>query len=327
MTVDLPVSRLTTGTPVGLRVRVVHGKRPGPVLFVSGSIHGDEVIGVEIVRRLLATVKASRLAGTLLCIPIVNAYGFVAHSRYLPDRRDLNRSFPGSPRGSLASQLAHQFTSEILERSDYGIDLHTAGLHRENFPQIRVSEERPRSLELAEAFAPPAIIKAPLREGSLRQTAVEHDCEMLLLESGEALRFDELSMLIGTHGILRVMKHLGMIRSAPKPPKASPVLSSRTQWVRSPLGGIFRHARKSGAMVAEGEVLGYLSDPYGNEEEAVLAPVEGVIIGRSNLPVVNRGDALVHIARVELPHTAEARINQIEEAAYAEGLLDEDEIV
>lgn len=325
--VDIPVSRLSTGLEVGLRVKVLHGSRPGPVLFVSGSLHGDEIIGVEIVRRLLSQVDLHSLAGTLLCIPVVNAYGFVAHQRYLPDRRDLNRCFPGSETGSLASQLAYKFTTEILERSDCGIDLHTAGLHRENLPQIRISADRPYAMELAEAFGPPAIITSRLREGSLRKAGLDHDCEVLLLEAGEALRFDELSMLIGVQGILRVMAHLGMGVVPPGDSPANPIRSRQTSWVRAPVGGIFRNIRTSGTMVAEGEVLGYLADPFGTFDTPILAPMEGLIIGRSNLPVVNRGDALIHMAQVETPETAGSRFTEIEELAYAQALEDDDEIV
>ena len=326
-TVDIPVSRLSTNTEIAMRVRVVHGAKPGPVIFVSGSVHGDEIIGVEICRRLLGTISAKRLAGTLLCIPIVNAYGFVQHQRYLPDRRDLNRSFPGSANGSLAAQLAHRFTQEIIARCEVGIDLHSAGLHRENLPQIRVSAERPRAVELAEAFAAPAIIGSPWREGSLRQTAAEHGCDVLLLEAGEALRFNELSMRVGVQGILRVMAQLGMGVRQPRKAGAKPIRSRRTIWLRAPEGGIFRTVKPSGAFVQKDETLGYLADPFGDKDMQVTSPIAGVIIGRSNLPVVNQGDALMHIAEVERPKTAEGRLSDIEEAVFADRLFDEDEIV
>ena len=326
-TIDIPVSRLPTNIEVSMRVRVVHGKRPGPVMFVSGCVHGDEIIGVEVVRRLLREVKPKRLAGTLLCIPVVNSYGFVAHQRYLPDRRDLNRCFPGSPKGSLASQLAYRFTQEILVRCSIGIDLHSAGLHRENLPQIRISENRPAAAELAPVFGAPAIIVSRLREGSLRQAAAEHDCDVLLLEAGEALRFDELSMRVGVQGILRVMHHLGMGVRLPRKAGAKSVVSGRTTWLRAPEGGIFRAVKASGSFVEASDVVGYLADPFGDTDIEVHSPVSGVIIGRSNLPVVNQGDALVHIAEVEKPATAEDRLNDIEEAVFADGLFDEDEIV
>ena len=326
-TIDIPVSRLPTDTEVSMRVRVIHGKKPGPVMFVSGSVHGDEIIGVEVVRRLLKSVSVKRRAGTLLCIPIVNAYGFVAHQRYLPDRRDLNRCFPGTAKGSLASQLAHCFTTEIIARSDIGIDIHTAGLHRENLPQIRISENRPKAEELAPIFGAPAIIVSKLREGSLRQTAADYDCDVLLLEGGEALRFDELSIRVAVQGVLRVMHHLDMGVKLPRKAGAKSVRSRRSTWVRAPEGGIFRATKASGALVEKGEEIGHLADPFGDADTPVVSPIAGLIIGRSNLPVVNQGDALMHIAEVIGVGTAEDRLSDIEDAVFADGLFDEDEIV
>ncbi len=310
-----------------MRVRVIHGSKPGPVMFVSGSVHGDEIIGVEICRRLINAVSAKRLAGTLLCIPIVNAYGFVQHQRYLPDRRDLNRCFPGSAKGSLAAQLAYHFTEQIIARCSIGIDLHSAGLHRENLPQIRISKDRPKAAELADVFGAPAIIVSSLREGSLRQAAADHDCDVLLMEAGEALRFDELSMRVGVQGILRVMAHLGMNVKLPRKAGAKPIRSHRTSWLRAPAGGIFRATKTNGAVVEKGEAVGFLADPFGDMDEPVEAHISGVIIGRTNLPVVNQGDALIHIAEVERAATAEDRLSDIEDAAFADGLFDEDEIV
>jgi predicted deacylase len=326
-TIDIPVSRLSTHTEISMRVRVVHGRQPGPVIFVSGSVHGDEIIGVEVARRLLKEVSPKRLAGTLLCIPIVNAYGFVAHQRYLPDRRDLNRCFPGSANGSLAAQLAYRFTQEIIARCSIGIDIHSAGLHRENLPQVRISDNRPVASELAQIFGAPAVIVSKLREGSLRQTAADHNCDVLLMEAGEALRFDELSIRVGVQGILRVMAHLGMGVKLPRKAGAKSIQSRRTMWMRAPEGGIFRATKASGAFVEKGEAVGYLADPFGDMDIPVVSPIAGVIIGRSNLPVVNQGDALVHVAEVEVPGTASDRLSDIEEAAFADGLFDEDEIV
>lgn len=326
-TVDVPVSRLSNHTEVSMPVRVFHGARPGPVLFVSAAVHGDEIIGVEIIRRMMKNISSRRLAGTLLCIPIVNAYGFIAHQRYLPDRRDLNRVFPGSAHGSLAAQLAHKFTTEIIERSDYGIDLHSAGLHRENLPQIRISPDRPKAQELAGIFGAPAVITSKLRDGSLRKTAADHDCEVLLMESGEALRFDEFAIRIGVRGILRVMEHLEMgVRKQPAR-AAQPVLSDRTQWVRASEGGIFRAQKSTGDMVHKGDILGLVGNPFGEDDVAVIAPVTGIVIGRINLPVVNMGDALMHIAQVKVPETADSRLTKIEEAAFDDAMFDEDEII
>lgn len=326
-TVDLPISRLSTRTEITMPVRVLHGAKDGPTLFVSAAVHGNEIVGVEMIRRVLKNVSVKRLAGTLLCVPVVNAYGFTAHSRYLPDGRDLNRVFPGSPRGSLAAQLAHVFTEEILKRADYGIDLHSAGLNRENLPQIRYSPGNAAAAALADVFGAPAIVTSPLRDGSLRQTADTLGCTMLLMESGEALRFDELSIRIGVRGILRVMAHLEMgVRKQPTPAARS-VRSEGSRWVRAEEGGIFRALRQTGAMVAADEQIGYISDPFGDHDTAVLAPIAGLVIGRSVMPVVNQGDALMHIARVASASGADERLNAIEEAALDDPLFDEDEIM
>ena len=326
-TIDLPISRLSTRTEITMPVRVLHGAKPGPTLFVSAAVHGNEIVGVEMIRRLLKNVSVKRLSGTLLCIPVVNAYGFTAHSRYLPDGRDLNRVFPGSERGSLAAQLANVFTTEIIARSDYGIDLHSAGTNRENLPQIRHSSDNEAASALADVFGAPAIIASPIRPGSLRATADQADCTMLLMESGEALRFDEFSIRVGVRGILRVMAHLGMgVRKQPAP-AAEAVRSEGSKWVRASLGGIFRATHNTGTMVQENEQVGYISDPFGDLDTPVLAPLTGLIIGRSVMPIVNQGDALMHIARVKVPGTADARLGAIEEAVLDDPLFDEDEIL
>ncbi|RMD86582.1 MAG: succinylglutamate desuccinylase [Alphaproteobacteria bacterium] len=327
-TIDLAISRLSTHTQMALPVRVVHGARPGPALFVSAAVHGDEIIGVEIIRRLLCKVSPRRLSGTLICVPVVNVFGFIMHQRYLPDRRDLNRSFPGSARGSLASQLAHVFASEIVERAQYGIDLHSAAAHRSNLPQIRITPDDPGMTELATAFGAPAVIHAPVREGSLRQFAMTKGVRVLLYESGEALRFDEIAIRIGVKGVLRVMAHLGMLsRARLSRLPAQPVHSELTKWVRAPEGGIFRAIKGNGERVEKGDVLGYLSDPFGDHDVPVTADMSGIVIGRTNLPIVNLGDALMHIAYARRLDTASERIDEIAEDVRGDPLFDEDELI
>lgn len=326
-TTALPISRLSTHTEMTLSVRVLHGRRPGPVLFVSAGIHGDEIIGVEIIRRLLGKLSERKLAGTLLAVPIVNVYGFVTLRRYLPDRRDLNRCFPGSESGSLAAQLANVFMREIVSKSQYGIDLHSAALHRENYPQVRISPDRKAAYEMAMAFGPPIIVTAAPRAGSLRQSATERGVEMLLFEAGEALRFDEFAVRVGVKGILRVMRHIGMLTGSPGGvvPR-TPARSVRTHWIRAPQGGIFRAVRASGQKVGARDVLGYVTDPFGDVEVPVRARAAGVIIGRSNLPTVNQGDALVHVAEVGTISTVAERFTEIADDVLGDPLFDEDEL-
>ena len=207
--VAIPISDLSAGMQANLEVRVLHGRREGPTIFVSAAIHGDEIIGTEIIRRVMKKLKPSRMAGTVIFVPVVNMFGFISHSRYLPDRRDLNRSFPGTGRGSLASQLANIFMAEVIERCSFGIDIHSAAEHRYNLPQIRIASGNPELKELALEFGAPVMIEAPLRPGSLRAVAKDAGVEMLLMEAGEALRFDEFSVQTGVNGILRVQEIAG----------------------------------------------------------------------------------------------------------------------
>jgi predicted deacylase len=323
MTVDLQVSVLANSTRMNLPVHVVHGSRSGPVFFVSGAVHGDEIQGVEIIRRLLAHPCLSTLSGTLLAVPIVNSFGFLNHTRYMPDRRDLNRSFPGSDRGSLASLLADLFLREVVLRCQYGIDLHTAALHRTNLPQVRVAPDQPELLDLAKAFGPPVILVSKLREKSLRLSAGENGVKVLLYEGGEALRFDEAAIDAGVKGILRVMETAGMIKDAPRKPDHHDVaVSFASTWVRAPEGGILHTVRRAGDRVGRGEVMAVVADALGTQSVPVVADDDGIIIGRTNLPIVNRGDALFHIARVKPKSDLKARSR-----AAAAIVADEDEII
>ncbi|NNE24328.1 MAG: succinylglutamate desuccinylase [Rhizobiales bacterium] len=326
-TIDLPLSVLSDHTPVNLSVHVVHGRRPGPTMFVSAAIHGDEIIGVEIVRRLLNTPQLARLRGTLLAVPIVNAFGFMNHSRYLPDRRDLNRSFPGSEHGSLAARLANLFFQQIVKRSDLGIDLHSAAIHRTNLPQVRVTEGSAKGLEMARAFGAPVILKSRVREGSLRGAASLSGVECLLFEAGEALRFDEKAIRAGVSGILRVMRHLEMLPSKGiARPKAEPIQSSSSTWLRSPAGGLLRVFKSIGDQVNTGDVLGLVSDPFGELDTEITATVGGLIVGRSNMPVINEGDGLFHIAKIGTSDAA-ATLDTLNAQLDADPIFDEDEII
>lgn len=325
-TVNLPVSHLPDHTEIGMSVHVIHGKRPGPVVFLSAAIHGDEIVGVEIVRRILKSKPAERLAGTLLCVPIVNSFGFLNHSRYLPDRRDLNRSFPGMPHGSLASRLANIFMTEIVARADLGIDLHSAAIPRSNLPQIRLTSGNERLRKLGEAFAAPVMLESKLREGSLRQAAEEAGVDVLLFEGGEGLRFDEFVVRAGVSGILRVLAELGMVprRAAPKA-RAASLMAKGSGWERAPKGGLMRSFKGLGEIVRKGECLAAIADPFGDGEVELLSSTSGLIIGRSDMPLVNEGDALFHIAELEeTRHEAEEGLTAYRDAP---ALFDEDEII
>ena len=307
---SLPVADLYTGTSLSMPVRVVSGRRDGPVLFVSAAIHGDELNGVEIVRRLLKRKALKSLRGTLLAVPVVNVHGFLDQSRYLPDRRDLNRSFPGSPRGSIAARMAHTFVSEILARADCGIDLHTGAINRSNLPQVRGNLDDARTLELARAFGAPVIIDSKIRDGSLRECAAERGLPVLVYEAGEALRFDEVSIRAGLRGVLKVMRHLGMLPPAKRAKNIDPVIADSTSWVRAPASGIVTRKARLGARVVAGERLATVGDPLGEEDAGVSAPFDGIVIGRSTLPLAHEGDALFHVAEFKSVARAENKVEE-----------------
>ena len=269
--VELPITRLVTGGDVSLPVRVVHGREDGPVVWVSGAIHGDEVIGVEVIRELIATLSPKEFRGTLVAVPVVNVLGFMAGDRYLPDRRDLNRMFPGSPRGSLASRIAHLFMTEVVAKCDVGIDVHTAADKRANLPQIRADLDDPRTRELAEAFGAPVMVHARLRDGSLRQAAVEVGAKVLLYEAGEALRFDDESIATGVAGVRRVLAFLGMIEADPDDALPASLESRSSGWVRARGTGILNLETKLGDFVEAGDRLGGLSDTFGKRVRLVRA--------------------------------------------------------
>jgi hypothetical protein len=293
---EIPVARLITHTLLSLPVTVLHGMEPGPCLWLSAAIHGDEINGVEIIRQVLEQVNPQKMRGTLIAVPIVNVFGFLEQSRYLPDRRDLNRSFPGSAEGSLASRLAHLFMREIVSRCTHGIDLHTASACRINFPQIRANLHDEETYRCAKAFGAPVMIHGVTRDGSLRQAAAKKGIPILLYEGGEALRFDAEAIRVGTEGILAVMNVLGMA-TFPVPPVVSVEIKT-TKWVRASRGGILYLQVHLGESVRKKQVLGIIANAFGKESVAVRAPWDGLVIGHTQNPLVNQGDGIIHLAAV-----------------------------
>lgn len=314
-TISVPVAKLYTHTNLAMPVHVVNGRGDGPTMFVCAAIHGDELNGVEIIRRLLQHPTLKRLRGALIAIPIVNVHGFLDRSRYLPDRRDLNRSFPGIERGSLAARIANLFMAEIVAQSNYGIDLHTGGLHRTNLPHVRAYLDDEETARLAKAFGTPVMINSDLRDGSLRQAAVEKGVPMLLYEAGEALRFDEVSIRAGVRGVINVMRALKMLPATghARKKETRPVEARASSWVRAPESGIFRASVPIGAKVTKDGLLGVVSDSFGDTELEVRAPYEGLVIGRTNLPLVHEGEALFHIARFQQVEAVSARVEAFQE--------------
>ncbi len=296
---EIPVADLYTGSEVTMPVYVARAKKPGPVIFVSAAVHGDELNGIEIIRRLIAQKTPKLASGTLIAVPMVNVYGVLNQSRYLPDRRDLNRCFPGSARGSLAGRVAHVFLTEIVSKCDYGIDLHTGAIHRSNLPQIRANLTDPETRDLADAFGVPVLLNSDLRDGSLREAAVSMGAKILLYEAGQALRFDELSIKAGLRGVLNVMTKLGMTKAKVKSKRKKPIepfVATASAWVRADESGFVRDHKKLGDRVEAGEVLAEIGNPFGEMLCHVVAVKSGIIIGKQNIPLVQEGDAMFHIA-------------------------------
>ncbi len=310
-TIELPLARVYSHVDLNMVVQVVRGRRPGPTLCVAAGIHGDEINGVEIVRRLLRQKALSRLRGTLIAVPVVNVFGFIQQTRYLPDRRDLNRSFPGSDHGSLAARLAHLFMSEIVTHCDYCIDLHTAAVHRTNLPQIRATldDGNDELLRLARAFGAPVIIDAREREGSLREAVQARGIPLLLYEAGEALRLDEVAVRAGVRGTVSVMREIGMLaQSRSRAQRPRPTVARDSSWIRAPGSGILQSNVKLGEHVREGRILGRLVSPYGESETKIVNDTEGIVIGMTRIPLLNEGDAAFHVADVKRPIAVEKAV-------------------
>ncbi|GAB0055992.1 hypothetical protein SIID45300_00291 [Candidatus Magnetaquicoccaceae bacterium FCR-1] len=343
----IPVTRLHTHTPVDLTVHVFHGRRHGPCLFVSAALHGDELNGIEICRRLMRQRVLRGLRGTLLVIPVVNVLGFLHHNRYFPDHRDLNRSFPGLANGSLAARTADLFMRQIVARSTHGIDLHAGTRQRYNLPQTRGKAGNEAVEAMARAFHAPVHLQADLLDGSLRAAADQAGVPVLLYEGGEALRLDEVAIQAGLKGILGVMRHLEMLEGSKTPTVGSGVpdqgntplpptrgapfrethgrwwVARSSRWVRAPESGLMLPEKRVGAHVRKGELLGHVANPLGSEMVEVRADREGVIIGHTNHPLVHQGDALFHVAFVPDAGALQEMVQGTLGTVLHEGLNDE----
>ena len=298
--IELPFARMPTGSPASLPIAVINGRTAGPNVWISGGIHGDEINGVEVVRLVMRALDARRLRGAVIAVPIVNPLGFLMKSRYLPDRRDLNRVFPGSPRGSTASRLAHLFMTEVVSHCSVGIDCHTASNHRMNLPQIRADVDDAETMRLARAFGAPFTIESRIRDGSLRQAATERGIKMLVYEAGQSDRFDDDAIDVGVNGIMRTLRSMGMIDATlPKPGRTRVV--RRTKWIRARRGGLVEIEPGLGDRVVDGDVVARISDAFGLRPTTVKATSTGWVIARTLSPLVNPGDPLLHVAADDEP--------------------------
>jgi len=285
-----------TGDRTTLPITVINGIEDGPRVFVTAAVHGDELNGIAVCRQLLETLDLDRLRGSVVVVPMVNVLGVQIGSRYLPDRRDLNRSFPGSHTGSMAARIARLLLEEVIIGSDVGVDLHTAANHRTNVPQIRIATQDATSLNLATTFGAPFVLDAKLRPGSLREAAFEREVPVLTYEAGGPLRFDDDAIDTGLRGVLRVLRFLDAIDDAPPPAHDAPMILHESRWVRAERGGILEMHVSSGDHVEEGQPLWSTSSPLGAERSSVEAEEEGYVIGATTLPLVQPGQAVLHIA-------------------------------
>jgi predicted deacylase len=320
--IDLPTVPLYTDTSMAIPVFVKRGKRAGPTLLVSAAIHGDELNGIEIISRLINSKALKSIKGTLIAVPFVNGYGVLSQSRYLPDRRDLNRCFPGSKKGSLAGRIAHLFLNEIALKCDVGIDLHTGAIHRSNLPQIRADLDDPKTLELAKAFGVPVLIDSSVRDGSMRGAVTDLGVPILLYEAGEALRFDELSIRAGVKGVLNVMRHLGMLnKGRARASIVEPFVARQSGWTRATESGFVSHEKQLGDFVEKGDALATIKDPFGKVLDVVKSHAKGVIIGKQNIPLAQEGEAMYHIAYFHKPGDVVENIELMQDT-----LIPDDEI-
>ena len=293
--IRLNVARLPSGNVISLRIHVYRSDQPGPVVLLLGGVHGDEINGVEIVRRTIASGMFENLkCGSVIAIPLLNIYGFINFSRDASEGKDVNRNFPGNMKGSLAARVASTLTKKILPLIDFGIDFHTGGGARYNYPQIRYTKSDNKAAALAKTFAAPYLIAKTTVPNSLRKVASTMKKPILVYEGGEALRFDGFSIENGLAGIHRILYAEGMI-DQDSPSVRVPVHFKKTSWIRAGRSGLFRWFQQSGAKVSAGEPLGVINDPYGETAIRLFATKNGFIIGHNNAPVVSEGDALFHI--------------------------------
>lgn len=293
----LQVAESYTAEPLSIPVTVVRGG-PGPRLFVTATVHGDELNGVGILRDLLNDTDFSGLKGTLIAVPVANVPGFLVQDRRVPDRRDLNRSFPGSRKGSLTARIADTLFREVIRQSDFGIDLHTGGGDRTNYPQIRADLSDPRVAELADAFGIPLVVGGTGPEGSLRLTAVAAGVPTIVYEAGSARRLERPFIRTGIEGILNVMRHLRMLSGEPSEPPLR-LRIERTRWVRAQVGGILDLQVALGQPLQRGEPISVNTNPFGRERNQLKAPHSGMVLGLTQSPLVHPGDAVCHLARLE----------------------------
>ena len=292
---EMDVAKLHTRNSLKIPVIIERAVLDGPVLLLIGGVHGDETNGVAIVRDIIRKGYNKPKRGTIICIPVFNVIGYLNHDRKFPDGRDLNRIFPGSANGSLASQFAHKFTKEIAPLADYVLDFHTGGADRDNFPNVRCFLKDKRLLEIAKVFGAPFTVNSPYIPKSLRQTMNKLGKPILVYEGGKSLFLDQKAIDIGVQGALNVMKHLHM-QVGKRGKRKDTVIINKSKWIRAPYSGMFQSVIKNGSRVSKRDVIGKISDPYGEFERNILAPFDCYVFGLNTAPNVYKGDAVYHVS-------------------------------
>lgn len=295
---NLSVAKLHTSTPIQIPIHVDRAKEDGPTIVLMAGMHGDEINGIEIIRRIIRKKLNKPTKGTVICIPIFNIFGFLNLKRELPDGRDLNRSFPGSSTGSLASQFAYQFMKEIAPIADVIIDFHTGSAQRNNYAQIRCDFEDEQSVQLARIFNPPIVLDSSLIPKTIREAIQRLGKQYLLFEGGKTNSIEETIVEEGMNGAKLILNHFGM-RSFKIDISVGrePVFLEESKWLRAPNSGLFLAQVKNGSAVKKGELLGIIMDPFGKVERKVKALRDGVVLCVNEAPTVYKGDAIFHVGR------------------------------
>ena len=293
--INLKVSETYLGDAIELPIRVIRGPKAGPRVFISAALHGDELTGTGIIHEFLHDEQVSLKCGTLLLIPVINVFGFENHDRYLPDRRDLNRMFPGSASGSLASRIAHRVMQEVIAPCDYGIDLHSAALTRTNFPNVRGDLSIPEVKRIAKAFGCELVVNGKGPEGCMRREACAADCATIILEAGEPMKAEPAMLEVGVRGIRNVLTELRMIDGDVYEPPYQTFIR-KTTWVRAEVGGFLRFHVQPGALVEADSPVASNFSILGNHQNILRSPVDGIVLGMTTSPAVKPGEPVCHIA-------------------------------
>ena len=299
-TIDFSIAKLYTSTKVDIPVIVERASIPGPVVLLMAGIHGDEINGVEVVRQVIAKKINKPKKGTIICIPILNIFGFLNAERTFPDGRDLNRVFPGTKSGSLASRVAYHLTKQILPHVDYCLDFHTGGASRFNAPQVRIKPKDGNLLALAKVFKAPFIVVSPIIDKSFRKTCSNLNIPILLFEGGKSLDSNKHIVKHGVDGVMRFLNYLEMLdiqfNSSTNAPE--PVVIEKSKWIRAQKSGLLHVKIDCNKFVKKDEFLATITDPYGKLRFKVHSPYEGYIINVNHAPIVHQGDAIFHISTI-----------------------------